>query len=84
MSLTLQIPSDIAQALRLPPRDQERLLLIELALTLYAQEFLSLGKARELAGVDKHEFGLLLGRRGIPRHYDEEDLGDDLEYARRQ
>jgi predicted HTH domain antitoxin len=84
MSLTLQIPSDIAQALRLPPREQERQLLIELAVTLYAQEILSFGKARELAGMDKYEFGLLLGRRDIPRHYDEEDLDDDLEYARRQ
>ncbi len=24
------------------------------------------------------EFGLLLGRRGIPRHYTEQDLEDDI------
>jgi predicted HTH domain antitoxin len=84
VSLTLQIPSDIDRALRLPPREQERRLLIEPAVTPYAQEILSFGKARELAGMDKYEFGLLLGRRDIPRHYDEEDLDDDLEYAYRQ
>lgn len=38
----------------------ERELLIELALALYSQECLSFGKARELTGLSKYEFGLLL------------------------
>ncbi len=50
---------------------------VELAVTLYAQEILSLGKARELAEMDKLEFGLLLGKGGIPRHYGQEELHDD-------
>ena len=43
---------------------------------------LSLGKASELAKMNKIELGLLLGRRGIPRHYGKEDLAQDLKYAR--
>jgi predicted HTH domain antitoxin len=30
----------------------------------------------------KHEFGRLLGERGIVRHYGREELEDDLKYAR--
>jgi predicted HTH domain antitoxin len=44
---------------------------------------LSFGKARELAQMGKYEFGILLGQREIPRHYEAEELDDDLSYARR-
>jgi predicted HTH domain antitoxin len=56
----------------------------ELAVTLYAQGILSFGKARELAGKSKYEFGLLLGKRQISRHYTTEDLEDDIAYAHRE
>ncbi len=32
--------------------------------------------------MDKYEFGQLLGRRGVLRHYGDEELDDDLNYAR--
>jgi predicted HTH domain antitoxin len=57
-------------------------LLKELAVALYAHGLLSFGKARELAGMGKYEFGRLLGERGAPRHYGREELEDDLAYAR--
>jgi len=57
--------------------------MIELAVALYARGILSFGKARELCGLSKYEFGLLLGHRGIPRHYAADDLRDDVTYARR-
>ena len=41
-----------------------------------------LGKASDLAKMSKIELGVLLGQRGIPRHYGEEVLAQDLEYAR--
>ena len=81
MSLVLEIPDSVARALRMPPKEKQRQLKTELALDLYAQEMLPFGKACELAGMGKTEFGLLLGKRGIPRHYDELDLQDDLAYA---
>ena len=83
MSIQLEIPDSIVEAMRLARQDQKQQLLLELALALYARGILSLGKARELAGLSKYEFGLLMGKRGIPRHYTAEDLQDDVSYARR-
>lgn len=81
MTINLEIPTPIVQALRLPPADQEQQLRLELAVALYAREILSFGKARELAQMGKYEFGVLLGNREIPRHYAPDDLEDDLSYA---
>ena len=83
MSIQLQIPDSVAQALRLPPVEQQQQLMIELAVAVYARGILSFGKARELCGLSKYEFALLLGKRGVPRHYAADDLRDDLTYARR-
>jgi predicted HTH domain antitoxin len=82
MSVVLEIPDEVAQAIRLPAGDRQEALMVELALALYVRGILSLGKARELTPLNRIEFGLLLGRRGIPRHYTEEDLVDDIAYAR--
>ena len=82
MDLQLHIPDSVTQAIRLPERRMKEDLLVELAVALYAQEVLSFGKARELAGVSKYEFGQLLGKRGIARHYGWEEFEDDVTYAR--
>lgn len=83
MSIQLSIPDSIVQAMRLPPAEQQQQLLLELAITLYARGILSFGKARELAGLGKYEFGRLLGQRSVARHYTADDLRDDVAYARR-
>lgn len=84
MSLVLEIPDEIAQAMRLPADEKSRQIMTELAVALYARGILSFGKARELTPLNRTEFGLLLGHRGIPRHYAEHDLEDDIAYARGQ
>jgi predicted HTH domain antitoxin len=84
MSIQLEIPDHIAQAIRLPQVEQKQQLLVELAVALYARGILSFGKARELAALSKYEFGLLLGRRDVPRHYEADDLADDVAYAHHQ
>ena len=81
MGLQLHIPDSVVHAIRLPEERKPRELLIELAIALYSQEFLSFGKARELADMGKYEFGQLLGKRGILRHYGQEEFEDDLKYA---
>ena len=81
MTIVLEIPDSVARAIRLPKKEQQRQLKLELALSLYAQGLLSFGKACELADITKVEFGLLLGKRNIPRQYDEQDLQDDIAYA---
>lgn len=82
MTLQLEIPDSVARAMRLPATNQSKQLLVELAVALYSQGILSFGKARELADMGKAEFGILLGERNVARHYGEEELKDDLAYAR--
>lgn len=81
VGIQLNIPDSVVQAIRLPEERIQIELVVELALALYARKILSFGKARELASMGKYEFGLLLGVRGIPRHYGPEELEDDLKYA---
>ena len=82
MNLQLSIPDSVMQAIRLPEDRVISELQVELAISLYSQSLLSFGKARELADMNKYEFGRLLGRRGVSRHYTQEELEDDLAYAR--
>ncbi|WP_017715935.1 UPF0175 family protein [Kamptonema formosum] len=84
MSLQLNIPDSILQAIPLPEKRMEQELLKELAVALYAEELLSFGKARELARMSYYEFAQLLGERGVRRHYGEEAFKDDLNYANRE
>jgi predicted HTH domain antitoxin len=81
MTIMLEIPDSVVRAMRLPRKEQTRQLKMELALSLYAQGILSFGKACELAETTKLEFSLFLGKRNIPRQYDEQDLQDDIAYA---
>lgn len=52
---------------------------VELAISLYAQGRLSIGKARELAGMSLWDFRQLLGARKIEPHFNEEDLDQDID-----
>jgi predicted HTH domain antitoxin len=78
----LEIPDEVSQAMRLPPDEAKSRLRLELAVSLYAQEILSLGKAAELAGLSRLEFNDALAKRGVPMHFAQEDLSSDLAYAR--
>jgi predicted HTH domain antitoxin len=79
MSVTLEIQEKLlAEALHVPESDVPRQLRIELACALYAQNRLGLGKAAELAGLDRFQMGDELARRNIPRHYTQDDLNSDL------
>jgi predicted HTH domain antitoxin len=49
---------------------------------LYAQGALSLGKAAELAEMNRIPFGEIAGQRGVARHYGEAELAQDDSYAR--
>ncbi len=71
---TVEISQDILDSARLTIAD----LKTELAVSLYAQGRLSIGKARELAELSLWEFRQLLGFRHISPHYDECDLAKDV------
>jgi len=79
--IVIEIPSEIAMALKIPDKEIIPVLRQELAIQLYTQQLLSFGKARQLAQLSKWEFAELLGRRGIIRHYDDQSLQEDMEFA---
>ena len=70
----MEIPRDVLDSARLTLRE----LKLELAVHLYSQGRLSIGKARELAGMSLWEFRQVLGTRRIPPHYDVEEFREDL------
>jgi predicted HTH domain antitoxin len=70
----LEIPQDILDSARLTIDE----LKLELAITLYAEGRLPIGKARELAEMTLWEFRQVLAARRIPPHYDVDDLDEDI------
>ncbi len=75
---TLELPDNCFNAMKAPPQEVPDRLKRELAIRLYDKDLLSFGKARELAGLSKWEFHELLGQEGINRHYDVDELEEDL------
>jgi len=75
----LEVPQDVLDSARLTPTE----LKVEMAVHLYAQARLSIGKARELAGMTLWEFRQLLGSRRIPPHYGQTDLDEDVATLRK-
>jgi predicted HTH domain antitoxin len=70
----LEVPKDVLDSARLTVPE----LKVEIAVYLYSQGRLSVGKARELAEMTLWEFRQLLAFRRIPTHYDVEDLDEDI------
>jgi predicted HTH domain antitoxin len=68
------IPRDILDSARLTVPE----LKVELAVTLYAQGRLSIGKARELAEMSLWEFRQVLASHSIAQHYDAAELDEDV------
>ncbi len=72
--VTLQVPQDILDSARFTISD----LKVEIAVYLYTQGRLPIGKARELANMTLWEFRQLLALRRISPHYDAADLDEDV------
>jgi predicted HTH domain antitoxin len=78
MGMTLNIPESVLQGLGIPEGEIAERLRTEFAVALYAQGALSLGKAAELAQIDRMAFGELIWQRRIARHYGDAELAQDL------
>ena len=74
LPMNVELPESPTAAARLTPA-QARL---ELAVTLFQQERLSLGLASEMAGLAVAEMMSELCRRKIPLHYDVRELEEDI------
>jgi predicted HTH domain antitoxin len=70
----ITVPFDIRSATKM----SEQELRTELAVHLYQRRKLSLGKAKELAGLTVWQFMQLLASRGIAINYDVEEFEEDL------
>jgi predicted HTH domain antitoxin len=73
--ISIKIPREIFHAARMTPEEMRK----ELAISLYQQERLSFGKARQMAGMSFWAFQQLLGSRKIPVHYSSTEYERDLE-----
>lgn len=82
--LQVEIPDSVAHGLRLPAPEVAPRLRKELAIALYSQGILGFGKASEFIELPRFSFAGVIAERGIPRHYTENELSQDLDYARRQ
>lgn len=78
MQITLEIPDDITQASLLTEADWLR----EIAIALFKQELITLGRASKIAGMHLIEFQKLIASRGICVHYDVEEFEQDIQLLR--
>jgi predicted HTH domain antitoxin len=71
---SIDVPQEILESARITIPE----LKTEIAVWLYTQGRLSIGKARELASMSLWEFRHLLASRRISPHYTVDDLDGDL------
>ncbi|MDF5713040.1 MAG: UPF0175 family protein [Rhizonema sp. NSF051] len=76
--MSVVIPDDILTAAGI----SEAELKLEIAIMLFQQEKISIGKARRLAGMNLIEFQREIASRGICIHYDVEEFEADLKTLR--
>lgn len=79
MPLSIEVTEDLVHAIKLPAEEVPARLKRELAIRLYAKGLLSVGKARQLAGMTRWAFHDVLGEEGILRRYDIQELEEDLQ-----
>jgi predicted HTH domain antitoxin len=80
VELTLSIPDFLLHTIDVDKNKLEEYIRQTLAVELYREDKLSLGKARELAGLsNKWEMIQLLNARGVALDYSAEDAAEDLE-----
>ena len=78
MGIMVEIPDDLEVILKIDKKDIPKAVKLYLAIELYREGKISLGKASEIAGISKEEMMKVLSRKGIPINYDIEDLKEDI------
>lgn len=73
-TIAVEIPAEVLRAAGMTAEQ----LLRELAVYLYREEKLSLGKAAQLASMTNWDFQLLLGTQGVKAHYGVAEYERDL------
>jgi predicted HTH domain antitoxin len=76
--ITVKVPRDLVRILKVKDEEIPKLVRLYLAVELYREGKVSLGKATEIAGVTKWEMMEILASKGIPIQYDVKDLEKDV------
>ena len=82
MNMLLKIPDRIAETLPASPVERQRAMRFALACGLFAMGEADSGSAAELAEMSRLEFLDVYGKHGLQRPYHDEDLTDDIAFAR--
>jgi len=82
--LTIEIPESAFRALKIPEDQWPAFFRSTVAVSLYREGRISLGKAKELAGLEnKWEMIQLLNQRGVDINYTAKDAKEDLDTLNR-
>ena len=73
----VDLPAELARAAGLNPADPSTEAARLLALGLYLEDKISLGRAAELCQTPVEQFMEFAGRHDVPLHYDLDDLEED-------
>lgn len=74
----LSLPKEIIKICRIREAELPRFLNKTIAIELFREELISIGKAAEIAGISRHEMLDILASKKIPLHYSAEDLEKDV------
>ncbi len=66
LSDCVSVTIEVLKSIRIPPKELERRIKLELALSLYAKGIATFAQARRNAGLSRWEFLEELGKAGIP------------------
>ena len=82
--LTIEIPESVFRALKIPEDQWPAFFRSTVAVSLYREGRISLGKAKEIAGLEnKWEMIQLLNQRGVDFNYTARDAKEDLDTLNR-
>ena len=74
----ISLPRDITAIFKLEEKEIPSFIKKTLALELFREREISLGKAAQIADLSKEEMMVLLATKKIPLHYTAEDLREDV------
>ena len=78
-TISIDVPKEIIHILKVRKRELPRVLREIIAVNLYKDGLISIGKASEIVGVSKWVMFDILAAKKIPIQYYPEDLEEDIE-----
>ena len=81
-SLQIELPEELARAANLVGTDSSHEAARLIALELFREDQVSMGKAAELCGMSVRDFMEFASRHQAPLHYGTSDLDDDRKMAK--